>query len=540
MGETLGVLAEESIVLEAEQIVQNAAENYLLPEDERVLTEVDNLAHGRNADGTYDQAVLDSTLQNIFTMVQEGAMRYAITRTHHEVAEIEEDGRRKRTFMWLGKTALQVAESGYQFHHHPAARARVAIEVEEARHNDEAIRPGYARIFISPRMTDVDAPVAVAKRENLYDADGLRMVVGDYENQQNIRGRDMDSLLLRDVPYEAWASYLADGTNNVFNKSIQIEHTGSALDIMSRHKELEAPLENLPNGLLTIIEQVIPYIADEKARQKVQTHLENFYAYDQKTLQEQGMNIAQRWLGFKKSIVESRLTGVAHQTVRTFIKSLESEWDDATTEILAHQTRPDGSIMMSRKLEAIIAKAYANIILTKAAIITGSEDVIKQTDATTASKIYEQEMRTQLLQTQGYDVAELTQSDMDQNQMIASQQFKVGGGCAGEINGGFGGAAKKKSTKDLSDSNENSEGETYETASEVLESTKTEGEVKLKKIRCINCSKESKKELVIKPDRWQCPCCKYAIDICTGKVKNEGLKLDGESRLFAALFALAA
>lgn len=41
-------------------------------------------------------------------------------------------------------------------------------------------------------------------------------------------------------------------------------------------------------------------------------------------------------------------------------------------------------------------------------------------------------------------------------------------------------------------------------------------------IRCINCRKYVPKAEVVKKDCWECPKCKYAVDICDGRVLNEG------------------
>jgi hypothetical protein len=49
-------------------------------------------------------------------------------------------------------------------------------------------------------------------------------------------------------------------------------------------------------------------------------------------------------------------------------------------------------------------------------------------------------------------------------------------------------------------------------------------------IRCINCRKFVDKKKVIKKDCWECPKCNYKVDICNGKVLNEGnADADGEN-----------
>ena len=53
-------------------------------------------------------------------------------------------------------------------------------------------------------------------------------------------------------------------------------------------------------------------------------------------------------------------------------------------------------------------------------------------------------------------------------------------------------------------------------------STNKETESNKGKIRCINCRQYVLKADVVKKDCWKCPRCKYAVDICTGKVLNQG------------------
>ena len=541
MGETLSRVPVEGVVFEAEQIVQDAAEAFVLPEDERVLTEIDNLAMGRNADGSYPQHIIDSTRQNIFTMVQEGAMRYAITQTHHEAVEFTEGDRRKRTFMWLGKTALQVAESGYQFHHHQAARERVAVEVDEAMHNDEALRPGYARIFISPRMTQADASTDVAKREHLHADDAVRMSVAVVAEDGTVVGRDLRSLLVRDIPLEAWNNYLADPTN-AFGRVFDLRGNSSAIPIMKLHTELEAPLEALPEGLITILKGVTAHITEPKAQARAQEHIDNFMTYDQALLEQQGQRIAERWLEFKKAVVDSRFDGFATTPVREFIASLADQWDDEARQMIqAHQLSGD-RLQMSRKLEILVAEAYANLALKRAKVISGDESVLEKADRHEVEQIRKQELQIQAWQMQGYDLQAISQQELALNQLLANQDIAVGGGCAGESNGRFAATGpRNKMSAAEAEASASDQQEAAETAQEIMEEAKAESDGIPPKVRCINCNKESKKELVVKPDKWQCPCCKYAVDICTGDPLNPGLENLGKRLgLIASLMELAA
>src|SRR5438445_483992 len=148
-----------------------------LPVDERRLTEVDNLNRYRLPNGKHSQWTLDQLLDNLVPYVKEGGMPNAIHRAEHlyeETAERDEAGRNLKAYMWLGRTAIQNAESGYAFHKHPAARERVDVEVDEARDTEANLRPGITKIFISPRMSRADATYKEAKAEHLGDDDSVR------------------------------------------------------------------------------------------------------------------------------------------------------------------------------------------------------------------------------------------------------------------------------------------------------------------------------------------------------------------------------
>lgn len=205
---------------------------------DRILSSVDDLLQARNPeDGSFSPEALADNLQNIATEIQERGMSYAVTKTTHEVAHLEEMGERTRTFMWLGKTALEVAMDGMLYHKHPAALERVAVEVDEARDNAETLRPGFAKLFISPRMSEVDATEEVAKQENLYEKDGIRVTYPVTNEAQNVVGREIQSLLVADVPHSAWLAMLND-PGNIFGKSLNIANNGSALPIMQAFTDL--------------------------------------------------------------------------------------------------------------------------------------------------------------------------------------------------------------------------------------------------------------------------------------------------------------
>ena len=109
--------------------------------DTRILSEVDHLNRLRNIDGTYEYRDLKEIHENLVTAVKEAAVPFAISTTHQEY--------RDGSFFWLDQRPGDVAFSGYKFHSHESAIARVDVEVEEALDVNLNLRPGIFKIFIS-------------------------------------------------------------------------------------------------------------------------------------------------------------------------------------------------------------------------------------------------------------------------------------------------------------------------------------------------------------------------------------------------------
>lgn len=60
-------------------------------------------------------------------------------------------------------------------------------------------------------------------------------------------------------------------------------------------------------------------------------------------------------------------------------------------------------------------------------------------------------------------------------------------------------------------------------------------------LRCPHCNVKSPASEVVKKDKWECPACKYSVDVCTGEVKNEGGRMakKQERTRLAAFFKAA-
>ncbi|CAN5676025.1 hypothetical protein BH23PAT1_BH23PAT1_4530 [soil metagenome] len=395
-----------------------------IPVTERVLTEVDHLGANRLSDGKYPEAVLQDVLTNLTTAVQEAAMPYAVTTTEQEV--VVDEMTRRRTFMWLGRTAVETALSGYAFHAHEAARKRVAVEVDEAEHAEANLRPGVMKVFISPRMSPRDASHKVAEQEHLADDDAVRVSWLENDESVNTAKRVLQSLLVRDIPLDAWVAMLADD-KSPFGKRITVENPDSALSVMEVHRELEVPIGRLAEGPVSVVEAVLPYISDESVKAGVAMQLE-LYRVDQADLQRKAERIAQRWLRFEAALDESLQQHETNFEVKRFISGLQHNWGEADSRLLRAHQLPDGGYRMSRELAVILEKAKRNTLWAPAAVITGNQEVLDQMSTSVAERIYRNEMSIQQAQISGIDYRLV---EAQSNRLVATQNIETRGGCSG-------------------------------------------------------------------------------------------------------------
>ncbi|HZL08083.1 MAG TPA: hypothetical protein VFC50_02725 [Candidatus Dormibacteraeota bacterium] len=413
--------------------LDTAPEQQSLAEEERCLTEVDNLNRYRRRDGSHAGWVLDDVFKNLIPFVKEGGMPNAVHKVEHPYRETErrdETGRRVKAYMWLGKTAIEHAESGYVFHKRQAALDRVGVEVDEARDTEANLRPGMTKIFISPRMSRSDASYEDAKAEHLGDDDALRISRAVTDEQGNIQKRAMESLLVRDIPLKAWVAMLED-PNNIFGKAISIDDPNSALSVMKVHRELEVPDDLLPEGVVSLVEAVIPYIDDDLLLGSVERQLERFHE-DQNDMQDKAANIAGRWLDFEIALADSLEAGVAKPGISSFINSMQDKWNDKDLAVILNHQLPGAEYKMTRKLAVIVEQAKQKMLLVKASVVTGNKRIIDQMDNGVAEQVYRDEMAVQSAYGSGSPEVVL-HLEAQQDRRIAGQNIRgVGGGCAGD------------------------------------------------------------------------------------------------------------
>lgn len=390
----------------------------------RLLTEVDHIFSSFDENGEIPQKIKEDVTTNLQTALAEISMPYAVTRTAHKVEKEwdAEQQREKRTYQWLGRCAVGVARSGYNYHFSEAAKERVAVEIDEAVHAQETLKPGMVQFFVSPRMTLKDAPEEIAKKEHLHDEDSIRAsyLVTDHEGEET--HRMMESLLVRDIPLEAWVSMLED-PSNLFGRSIEVADKESALGVMETFSELELPQDVAPEGPVTLVEAVIPYIADKTQQLNVQLQLDKF-RNDQRLYKKEAKVYGAEWYNFELELAQSLKKGESTQQVTEFVRSVELFWSEEVREEVQSHASNNGFIM-TRKLAALIEKAKRNVIATKAAVKTGNENVIEQVDVRTVQAI------------QQTDATPVLSSTLDREieRSIVKQNVEISGGCSGSACG---------------------------------------------------------------------------------------------------------
>lgn len=417
----------------------NVAEQ--LSAGERHMTEVYNLMANRLPDGSHDPLILRETFNNLVPGVKEAAMPLAISSPYQQY--------RDGNFMWLdGQTPEMVAASGYRYHKHSAALARVAVEVDEARHTSpRMLKPGFLKLMISPAMTETDAPVDVAREEHLADNDIIRLHQLDTDERGDIRGKYMPTAMLPVVPLPAWHAALNDLGSKIDKQFNHLTGTTSALPIMELHRELEFPARLLPDGLITVVEHLLPHLADTELRLKLEEQLLMMRDEDAQTrMHKKAESIARRWLDFEVGLADSLLDGRATPIVEQFVYSLQHQWDAEALQLIWGHSLVDGGLMMTKPLAMVLEKARQNTLWTSAGVAVGNQAVLAQLDAKTAQAIYENDVLVDIMSASGYSASEIAAIESRNNRIIAEQGIQVGGGCGGVITGNF---SKKQDKADI-------------------------------------------------------------------------------------------
>lgn len=425
----------------------------LLPELEvnRYLTEIDHLIEYREGPYKYSKSVLDAIKTNLFTAVQEGAMPYAVTETVQYVENYVDPQtlRQKRKFMWLGRCAVDVAESGRGYHFSDAAMRRVEVEIAEAEFSQDYLRPGFAQVFISPRMSAADAPKEIAEAEHLYDDDAIRTSQCVTDEQGSVIGRLTKSLLVRGIPLEAWTSMLLD-SNNIFGKTLPIRDINSARSVMELFQQMELPESALPEGPVTILEAVLPYVFDVESHDDLEQQITEFKK-NQTKFREEAMYAAGKWLSFEKELAESLVVGQATDEIRKFIITQSQTMDKQTIDLINNHHLGDTQYIMTRELAAILEKRKQNVQKVRAGVAVETKYIVSQIAPHELASMQADMKYVRALEDSGVKESEIKKVEAKIDQKAAKQKVETKGGCAGK-NSNLGSSQKKQDSSNQKNS----------------------------------------------------------------------------------------
>ena len=352
---------------------------YLNPElDElRILTEVENILSNMDSTGYVPPNALHDIRTNHLTATYEIAMPSVVSEVTQLVEyEATGEGQRQRVIKWLGESVLAHIEKGKQYHWSEVAHARVDVEVAANRYEQARLQAGRALPFISPKMSRHDAPLAVAKSEHLHADDSIRVSTAITNDKGEVTGRLLRSVLVRDIPLDAWVAMLKD-SNNIFGRALPVRDELSALSVMELFQDMELAESDLPEGPVSLIAAVLPYIKDNDQYDSVDKQLAGF-RIRQEDYKRVAESIADEWLEFDIELAKSILAEKATSPVRTMIMQLSHEWDDTALAIINRHALGDTQYVMTKELATVLERAKRKLLTDRAAILVGSADMIKQ------------------------------------------------------------------------------------------------------------------------------------------------------------------
>jgi hypothetical protein len=403
----------------------------------RLLTEVAHLRRHMDRSGNIPDEVLAAVVQNLETAVCELGIPSAVTETvHHFETVTSPEGRRERAAMWLGRNVVQAYVEGAAFYQYESGKARGRIEVAEAEHGNKYTRPGVAQVFISPKMTAKDGTAEQAKADHVYDDDSVRVSFPIVDKKDQVVGRRLSSLLVRDIPLAAWVAMLKD-EHNMFGRSFPVSDEESALSIMELFPQLELPIEKLPEGATSLVDAVIPYIVDEFACQKVKRQLKEF-----RQRQHEYKGIAQacaaQWLEFEIELARSFEHEQSEATfpIRQMIVSLQDEWSADERAIIDAHAKGDTHYVMSEELAVVLENAKRHLLGAQAAVAARNERALADVSPERRAQIVIQQNRLDAAERAGASQAALMKQQQQLNRLLARSNIKVGGGCAGNTHFG--------------------------------------------------------------------------------------------------------
>jgi len=406
--------------------------------DERVLTEVDHIIRGLRPDGSVAPEVITDVKPNLNTAIYEMSLPLGVTTTAQRVERhIDPSGVRRQMIVWMGKNIVDNAVNGSKFYGYEEGRKRGLVEVNEAYYSQDATRPGIAHAMISPKMPLFDGAAHIAEAEHVHIDDSIRVSYAITNSRGEVTARKLQSLLVRDVPLEAWVAMLRD-PNNIFGKAFNIKNEQSALSVMELFSQLEISDESIPEGPITLVAAVQKYIKDNDSYDSVGRQLEGFRK-DQEVYQAQAELTAHDWLQFEIELAKSLKGGIANNKIQGFIASLQDHWDVGALTELANSHLGNNQYIMTRKLAAMLERAKRKLLCDQAAIATGNEYALTQLQPARAGQLKDRINSLQIMyMNRMISEQEYAREQAALHREIASENIKSGGGgCPGDVNVNF-------------------------------------------------------------------------------------------------------
>lgn len=404
----------------------------------RLLTEFENLLAYMDEYGNVPDSVLETVRINRETGLSEISTPYRNTTTYHEVTyrENPETGGRERVIMYLGKTVVEMAMSGMDWYSSAEGRLRGGVELREAAHIQRSLRAGYAQSFISPRATRQDASVAVAKADRVHDEDSLRVSKAIVNDKQEVTRCKMQSILVRDIPFEAWIRMFKD-PGSIFGKSFPIGDEHSALSVMELFDQLELPEDKLPEGPVSLVAAVLPYIQDLQARRSVEYQLTRLRA-DQELYERETVAASREWAEFDLELVRSHKFGRATPAVRTFILQKQHLWNDEALDVLMRHDLGNTKYAMTRELAAVLTRAKQKLISDQVSVVTRNDLATKNVSSEAQQAILRAHQAVSDARSRGASIERIHMLEGRRDRLILREDIQSSGGCSGGTDNAFG------------------------------------------------------------------------------------------------------
>ena len=402
---------------------------------EPLLAESDLLMQVRTPEGEFPAEALDDIFENIITDAYETVVPNGVAKIVH----IAKDG----DFPWMGMGSVENAQNGHIFCSHDFAHQRVDVEVDEAADTLDNLRPGWAKITISPRAAGtIDATDKEAEDEQLHDRDLVRIQYLTTNQAGEVETKVTESIQVFDVPLSAWVS-LVETPGALVEESVPVEPPNSALALLKTHRQLYVPLEQLPQGPVSVLEAVKPHITDPEALVSVERQLEKFEA-DQEDLRQKVEQASLERVKFLSELTNSRKEEKATEYIASYIDVHKEQFKGQQKVLVDFMRKADGTYKMNDQFAKICSGVNKTIVAARAGVAAENEEVFnKLNDPDLVERIHRENV---FFANNNISWEQQLHMRQGSNQGIAASNLRPRGGCAADMGDIFG---SEDSTKQL-------------------------------------------------------------------------------------------